>query len=210
MQTIVLIILYLLVEVSSFAPGVSLTSRVGSTLRLHMKLDFSKEVGVQAPLGFWDPLGVLTGADQEQFDFIRKAEVKHGRIAMMAVLGHIVTTRGDRLPGEIAFGVPFSSIRSGLAAFEDIPAAGLWQIVLFIGLIEYGYGYQQENIEGACKRAMDSAKWSEAKQRSKYATELNNGRAAQMGILSLMVHEKLDNNPYVLNSMFGAPVAFNH
>ena len=38
--------------------------------------------------------------------------------------------------------------------------------------------------------------------------ELNNGRA-QMGILALMVHEKLDNNPYIINSLLGYPVAFN-
>ena len=39
--------------------------------------------------------------------------------------------------------------------------------------------------------------------------ELNNGRAAQMGILALMVHEKLDNNPYIINDLLGAPVPFN-
>ena len=36
------------------------------------------------------------------------------------------------------------------------------------------------------------------------AIELNNGRAAQMGILALMVHEKLSGEPYVINSLFGA------
>jgi hypothetical protein len=30
-----------------------------------------------------------------------------------------------------------------------------------------------------------------------------------MGILALMVHEKLDNNPYIINSLLGAPVKFN-
>jgi hypothetical protein len=30
-----------------------------------------------------------------------------------------------------------------------------------------------------------------------------------MGILALMVHEKLDNNPYIINSLLGAPVDFN-
>ena len=30
-----------------------------------------------------------------------------------------------------------------------------------------------------------------------------------MGILTLMVHEKLDNNPYIINSLLGAPVPFN-
>jgi len=30
-----------------------------------------------------------------------------------------------------------------------------------------------------------------------------------MGILALMVHEQLDNNPYVINSLLGYPVPFN-
>ena len=30
-----------------------------------------------------------------------------------------------------------------------------------------------------------------------------------MGILGLMVHEGLDNNPYVINDLFGLPVEFN-
>ena len=36
--------------------------------------------------------------------------------------------------------------------------------------------------------------------------ELNNGRTAHMGILALMVHEKLNNNPYIINSLLGFPV----
>lgn len=51
--------------------------------------------------------------------------------------------------------------------------------------------------------------WSEETQRRKYAVELNNGRAAQMGILGLIVHEKLNNDPYILNHILGFPVPFN-
>mgnify|MGYP005843454441 CR=1 FL=1 len=43
----------------------------------------------------------------------------------------------------------------------------------------------------------------------KIAIELNNGRAAQMGILALMVHEKLDGDPYVINTLLGSPVDFH-
>ena len=196
-------VLATLLSAAAFAP-VARVSRSSS-----LKMGFESEIGAQPPLGFWDPLGLLMNADQERFDYLRSAELKHGRVSMLAILGHIVTTKGDRLPGEIAFGVPFSSVRSGLAAFEDIPAAGFWQVIAFIGLIEIGWGYQAKNIEESCTNAMNGLKWNEAKQRKKKAIELNNGRAAQMGILGLIVHEKLNNNPYILNSMLGAPVAFN-
>jgi hypothetical protein len=154
-------------------------------------------------------MGVLNDADQERFDNLRATEMKHGRISMLAILGHIVTSSGVRFPGEIAFGVPFSSMKTGLAVFTTLPGAGLLQLFFFIGLMELGFSTVQADIEDACTKEMNRQKWSEKKQKSKVAIELNNGRAAQMGILGLMVHEKLDNNPYILNAMLGAPVAFN-
>jgi hypothetical protein len=39
------------------------------------------------------------------------------QLTNMINLGHIVTTKGDRFPGEIAYGIPFASVKSGLAAF---------------------------------------------------------------------------------------------
>jgi len=71
---------------------------------------FASALGAQPPLGFWDPLGLLKDADQERFDRLRTVELKHGRISMLAVLGHLTTTAGVHLPGDIAFGVPFSSV----------------------------------------------------------------------------------------------------
>ena len=71
----------------------------------------------QPPLGFWDPLGLLKDADQERFDRLRYVETKHGRIAMLAILGHLVTSSGYRLPGEIAYGIPFSSIKVSYVEF---------------------------------------------------------------------------------------------
>eukprot|EP01042_Synura_sphagnicola_P000113 gene113-112_t len=125
---------------------------------------------------------------------------------MLAILGHLVTSAGIRLPGDIAFGVPFSSIRSGVAAFEDIPALGTAQLFAFIGLIELGYAVRKDEIEAAQLKASG---WDDETIKRKLAIELNNGRAAQMGILALVVHEKLDNNPYIINSLLGYPVPFN-
>lgn len=41
-------------------------------------------------------------------------------------------------------------------------------------------------------------------QERKRGIELNNGRAAQMGILALMVHEQLNGEPYIINGLLGA------
>ena len=132
-----------------------------------------------------------------------------GRVAMLAVLGHIVTSAGVRLPGDIAFGLPFSSVKTGIAVFGSAPAEGLMQVFIFIGLLETGFAYREKQISDGCTKYMNNLGWSEKTQRSKAAVELNNGRAAQMGILALAVHERIDNNPYVINALLGAPVSFN-
>lgn len=128
---------------------------------------------------------------------------------MLAILGHLYTTAGLRLPGNIAYDVPFSSIKSGLAAFDTIPGAGIAQIVAFIGLLEIGFASVEAKIMESCDQTMDSFGWEDDVKRKKASIELNNGRAAQMGILALMVHEKLNNDPYVINSLLGYPVPFN-
>ena len=194
-----LILLATLVSSSAFAP-------ISSVRSSGLRMSFEDALGAQPPLGFWDPLGLLKDADQARFDRLREVEVKHGRISMLAILGHIVTAAGVRLPGDIAYGIPFSSMKAGLAAFDTIPVGGTCQVVGFIGLIELGFFQRKDEIEAA---QLAASKWDDATIQKKLAIELNNGRAAQMGILALMVHEKLNNDPYVINSLLGAPVPFN-
>ena len=172
-----------------------------------VSMNFEQEIGAQPPLGFWDPLGILNNATPERFERLRNVELKHGRIAMLAILGHMMTAAGIRLPGELAHGLPFSSVKAGLAAFNNIPAAGTAQIVVFIGLAEIGYLFRREEIERA---QLEASGWDQDTIDKKKAIELNNGRAAQMGILGLMVHEKLNNDPYIINSLLGFPVPFNN
>lgn len=126
---------------------------------------------------------------------------------MLAILGHIVTTKGDRIPGEIP--VNFSNMKAGLAVIDTFPVTGLVQLFFFIGALEFGFSLCQEDVAARCQQAMDDFGWSAETQRRKFGIELNNGRAAMMGILALVVHEKLDNNPYVINSLLGYPVPFN-
>ena len=101
---------------------------------------FENELGAQEPLGFYDPLGLVSDGDEAKFERLRYVELKHGRISMLAFLGQIVTRAGIHLPGNIDLeGNSFDSYPDGLAAIsgpDAIPQAGLGQIVLFIGLLE--------------------------------------------------------------------------
>ena len=154
---------------------------------------------------------MLDGADEERFNRLRYVEIKHGRIAMLAVLGHIHTTFGARVPGELAHGLPFANVKTGIAGLSDIPPAGIAQIVAFIGFLELYV--MKDNGKGEYPGDLRNGmfKWnaSEEEKMEKRAIELNNGRAAQMGILGLMVHEQLTGEPYVINALFGNPSNFN-
>jgi hypothetical protein len=52
--------------------------------------------------------------------------------------------------------------------------------------------------------------FSPEEQDRKRGIELNQGRAAMMGILALMVHEQLpSHDPYMINGLLGYPIDFN-
>merc|ERR1711881_749171 len=50
---------------------------------------FENELGVQPPVGFWDPMGLSKDGDAEAFRRRRVTEIKHGRVCMWACLGYI-------------------------------------------------------------------------------------------------------------------------
>mmetsp|Transcript_16644 Transcript_16644/g.34742 ORF Transcript_16644/g.34742 Transcript_16644/m.34742 type:complete len:268 (+) Transcript_16644:2-805(+) len=52
--------------------------------------DPSKQVGAIPPLGYFDPLGFSKEGDKQGFRDLREAELKHGRVAMVASLGLVV------------------------------------------------------------------------------------------------------------------------
>eukprot|EP00617_Octactis_speculum_P017575 CAMPEP_0185746162 /NCGR_PEP_ID=MMETSP1174-20130828/4614_1 /TAXON_ID=35687 /ORGANISM="Dictyocha speculum, Strain CCMP1381" /LENGTH=245 /DNA_ID=CAMNT_0028420607 /DNA_START=48 /DNA_END=786 /DNA_ORIENTATION=+ len=164
---------------------------------------FESAIGAQPPLGCFDPLGMLDGADQERFDRLRFVELKHGRICMLGVAGWLTTAAGVRLPGNIDLeGTSFSSIGGGFNALSATPTLGLAQIFLFVGALELfvmkdeANGAAPGDFPGDFRNGALDFGWdtfSEEEQTSKRAIELNNGRAAQMGLLGLMVHDKLGN-----------------
>ena len=159
---------------------------------------FEDELGAQPPLGFFDPLGLVADGDQEKFDRLRFVELKHGRISMLAVVGYLTQEAGVRLPGDIDFsGTSFASIPNGFAAFKAIPAGGLVQLLFFVGVLESSIMRDvtgESEFVGDFRNGAIDYGWDSFDEETKFqkrAIELNQGRAAMMGILGLMVHEQL-------------------
>mmetsp|Transcript_99942 Transcript_99942/g.288568 ORF Transcript_99942/g.288568 Transcript_99942/m.288568 type:complete len:199 (+) Transcript_99942:211-807(+) len=160
---------------------------------------FEDELGAQPPLGFFDPLGLVADGDQEKFDRLRYVEIKHGRICMLGVVGYLVNAAGIYLPGNIAMdGTKFSDLGYGWDASFAVPVAGALQVLLFVGFLELavmkditGGEFVGDFRNGAFDLGWDS--FDEETKLQKRAIELNQGRAAQMGMLALMVHDKLGN-----------------
>jgi hypothetical protein len=190
----------LLAGAAAFAP-----TQVAKT-STSLNMAFENELGAQEPLGFYDPLGFLDEADDARFERLRYVELKHGRIAMLAFVGNLIPRAGIYLPGDIDLdGDAFDSYPPGLAALfgpDAIPQAGLAQIIAFIGALEL---FVMKDVTGESEFPGDFRNgydfgWDEFGPETKLrkrAIELNNGRAAMMGILGLMMHEQIDGNPVV-------------
>jgi hypothetical protein len=161
---------------------------------------FESELGAQPPLGFFDPFGLLSGdATEERFERLRYVEIKHGRICQLAFLGQITTRAGIHLPGPInKAGDAFDSFPNGVAAiFGDnhIPTSGIVQMISFVGILECAFMREVPGLSefpGDFRNGYIDFGWDDFDEETKLqkrAVELNNGRAAMMGILGLMVHE---------------------
>ena len=179
----------------AFAPSLSSSSSNNNALKMGA---FDSEIGAQPPLGFYDPFGLVADGDQDKFDRLRYVELKHGRIAQLAVVGYLVQEAGIRLPGDIDLhGTAYADIPNGFAALSAMPKAGLFQMLLFIGWLEV---IVMKDITGTAEFRGDFRngfidfgwdKQTDEWKRKKRSIELNQGRAAQMGILGLMVHEQI-------------------
>jgi len=141
-------------------------------------------VGVTAPLGYFDPLGFCKVGDYAGFHNLRSAELKHGRVAMMAAVG-TVFAHYVKFPG-------FDKVPAGLAALSD-PAIVTAFFLIFpvVGFIEIVYWKDDVNKEPGYFG--DPAGWGQ-KLGLEYNDELrnkeiNNGRMAMLSILGIFMAE---------------------
>eukprot|EP01038_Epipyxis_sp_PR26KG_P007494 gene7494-10210_t len=141
-------------------------------------------VGVSAPLGFFDPLG-FSKTDAATLAKYRDSELKHGRTAMLAVLGWLTQEKFHPLYDGKLSGNP-------LKAFLEVPPLGFVQIVILGGLLEYTFtevsktnNYKTGDFYGITNRLPDpnDPSWVDFQTR-----ELNNGRLAMFAIVGEIAH----------------------
>jgi hypothetical protein len=135
--------------------------------------------GSTDPLGFFDPLGFTKGKDEANFQKLRVSETKHGRVAMMASIGTVVS-HYVKLPG-------FEKVPAGLGAVTNEAALpALLGLVVVSGVLELALWRDDTSTEpgnfGDPLR-LGSAVYVER------TYELNNGRMAMMAVLGQVVAE---------------------
>eukprot|EP00548_Thalassiothrix_antarctica_P011661 CAMPEP_0194161722 /NCGR_PEP_ID=MMETSP0152-20130528/79094_1 /TAXON_ID=1049557 /ORGANISM="Thalassiothrix antarctica, Strain L6-D1" /LENGTH=215 /DNA_ID=CAMNT_0038871537 /DNA_START=453 /DNA_END=1100 /DNA_ORIENTATION=+ len=187
----------------AFAPSHRVNTNNNGGILAAEKVDdrpFANALGAQAPLGLWDPLGIIADGDQKTFDHFREQEIKHGRISMLAIAGYLTTAAGLRFPNMPA------DIPDGLAAFPALLQTDdgknvLLQMTAFFAVAEI-INREAEWVEGGAKPefpgdyrngSLDFGwdSFTEEEKLQKRRIELSNGRAAMMGIWGLIIHEQL-------------------
>jgi len=162
----------LLASVAAFAPQQAAKSSTA------LYADFADKPGALPPVGYFDPYRLAT--DEATFDKYREREIKHGRVAMLAVVGYVVP-EFYRFGFDIAPGLPCSEVPNGIAALSAIPSLGWAQMFFAIGAVDY-YGFLGDFDIGKPSFPDDIL----AKRTTQ---EVQHGRLAMLAILELLRHD---------------------
>merc|ERR1719254_285054 len=149
--------------------------------------DPSKQLGVTAPLGFFDPAGFCKVGDEEGFRKLRIAEIKHGRVAMMAAVGAVVQPV-LQFPG-------FDKVPKGIGAVLSAPGSyGFAALFLVSGALEL-FLWKEDSSKSVdsigdygnpLQLGVGDPMGENEDMRNR---EINNGRAAMFAALGIIVAE---------------------
>merc|ERR1739844_827295 len=157
---------------------------------------FENELGVQAPVGFFDPPGFTKDGDEFSFKRRRSVEIKHGRICMLATMGYITPEITGKWPGFLSpsENLKFADIPNGLAAISKVPFTGWVQMIAYAGFTEVKAGYDADvnNTPGdmGWKPPLLATDDPDIKTRRLNA-EIANGRLAMMAIIGMFFQDGL-------------------
>jgi len=139
------------------------------------------QLGAMPPLGYFDPAGFSKKGDESGFRIFRAAEIKHGRVAMMAAVGAVVQ-HYVKFPG-------FETVPSGLSAVLSPPGSyGMVALFLVAGALELGAWTEDSSKEpGNFGDPLGLGQYDDEMR----ARELNNGRFAMFAALGIIAAELL-------------------
>ena len=185
----VLIALASLLAVAAFAPMGRTTVR-----NTAISMDGSGLIGGATEIGgFFDPIGLSKGKSEETMNWYRAAELKHGRVCMLASLGIWIQGAPEQgwIPGFVTKDT--NALKAASEVYEKAPGA-VWQILIAIAAVEVlnssieskggrpgDFGWDPAGI-----RPKDDAKLDEMQLK-----ELKNGRLAMLGTTAMLLQESI-------------------
>eukprot|EP00403_Amphidinium_massartii_P010714 CAMPEP_0178431650 /NCGR_PEP_ID=MMETSP0689_2-20121128/31965_1 /TAXON_ID=160604 /ORGANISM="Amphidinium massartii, Strain CS-259" /LENGTH=250 /DNA_ID=CAMNT_0020053585 /DNA_START=87 /DNA_END=839 /DNA_ORIENTATION=- len=140
----------------------------------------SEQVGAMAPLGYFDPLGFCKDGEEETFRELRAAEIKHGRVAMMASIG-LVGQELFQLPGVSEWGAG----NGVMAATTLFGQWGLIAIFIWSGNLELIWKEDPNKAPGNFGDPLGLAQY-DTDMRNR---EINNGRFAMICVTGIIAAE---------------------
>jgi len=203
-------------RIASRAPASRSNARMETLDDLKTKaMELNPVVGYFDPLRlaegeFWGQ------SNEATIGFLRHAEIKHGRIAMAGFVGYCIHENGIHWPWKLSYSLPDYSSFAGLSApavWDATPTASRVQILTVIGLFEFWSESRFVLEQDGQKHYMRGGKpgyfptfkaaphpvplnlfdplgftknQSEEWKAQKLNVEINNGRLAMLGLMSLI------------------------
>merc|ERR1719291_591555 len=140
----------------------------------------AEQLGAMAPLGYFDPLGFAKVGDEQGFRKLRAAELKHGRVAMMASIG-AVGQHFIKFPWATQVKGTFGAMGSGAGV------VGFLALFCVSGVLELAWREDASREPGNFGDPMGLNMYTDD-MRSK---ELNNGRMAMISVLGIFAAEMM-------------------
>jgi len=153
-----------------------------------MKMDAAELNGVDREVGFFDPAGLSRGKSDETLAWYRAAELKHGRVCMLATAGIFHQQLGFTFPDEVFQATkPFEAVTK---VFNERPLAAI-QILIAIAAVEVlGASIQKYRAPGDLGFDPLGIKPDDEEEFAKIQLkELKNGRLAMISFAGMVAQE---------------------